>query len=168
MKIHLLTVYIAIIICLSGCRENISYDLRTRNQSNEKLYECTIIEFEKYIPSWSATNPGTGGSAGPATVPVPDKLTITWKTVRLGKEKEAESHEKKIDMLLDDYFKKSEMDASFPYPKYVSFPQDLYEDHKVDIILKDKVPKRPKNGEIIITYMGNENFDVQYIEKKQE
>ena len=147
-----------LIIGLVGCKNKIWYNVVTRNHSDQKFYAGKIEEFEKYIPSWSATYPGAGGNAGPLRFPVPDKITILWKSIKPGKEKAVELHEKKIDAIGGGFLPEDRSDL----PKYTRFPSDLYVDHKVVLILKGKVPKKPEDGDIVITYMGDENFDVKW------
>jgi hypothetical protein len=150
-----------LVIGFTGCRDKISYDLLTNNHSEQKLYDCKIEELYKHVP-WSGSNPGTGGGTLGITVSVPDKITITWKSIKPGKEKEVALHEQRIDAIGGEFMPEDRSNL----PKYTRFPSDLYEDHEVVLTLKGTVPKKPKGGEIIITYTGNEHFDVQYIEKK--
>lgn len=150
---------VLIIICgilFSGCRDTDWCTVITKNISETDLYDAKII-------GWSGVRT-IGGNFG-GSIPVPDEITITWKSTKQGKEKEAKEHLVKIDEAVKEYMDKYLKDKSTPYPEYESFPPALFEDHKVILVLKDKVPKRPKNGEILITYTGNENFEIKCLEK---
>lgn len=138
---------------------------------NQPTDWCTVITkygpdasemYDAKVIGWSGVLT-IGGNFG-GFLPVPEEITITWKSVIKGKEKEAEEHRAKVNAMAQKYMEESIKDDSIPYPEYESYPSDLFESHEVVLVLKDKVPKKPKSGEIVITYTGGENFDVKYVE----
>ncbi len=152
------TCTICLICCLTigGClkRGDIYYSVTIRNRSNEEL-NLGLVEGWRGV-LFSGSNPGTGGVCDGLEWPVPDEVTITWKSVRHGMEEAAKKHSEQAGKELEQYLK--DKDAS---KLSDSYPPELYEDHKVVLVLKEKVPKRPY-GEIYITYMGDEKFEVAY------
>lgn len=148
-------------LLISGCQSQKSdwCTVNTTNESNVDIYDAKVIGWPGVL--------AIGGNFG-GFLPVPDEITITWQSAMNGKEEEAKKHFVKIDTMVKEYMDKYLKDKSTPYPQYDSFPPTLFETHKVVLVLKGKVPKRPKNGEIVITYTGEENFDVHYIEKPND
>jgi len=153
--------------CLSGCRNDIWYAVRTKNLSNDKMYECRVAGWP-YRVVWGGVNPGTGGGVNAGcNTPVPDEIVITWKTIRPGQEVVLKQYEEELERVADEWAKATEnFTKDVPYPS-IEEPEGIFDDHRVVLVLKDKVPKRPVNGEIVITYLGNEQFEVQYVQKKQ-
>lgn len=127
----------------------------TTNESGIDMYDAKVIGWQGVLT--------IGGNFG-GFLPVPDEITITWKSAIKGKEQEAKELLAKIDVMVKEYMDKYLKDKSTPYPEYESYPSDLFESHEVVLVLKGKIPKKPKNGEVTITYTGNESFDVKYVE----
>ena len=153
-------IYLLIVISsflINGCRKQETdwCTVITKYDSDTELYDAKVIGWPGVLT--------IGGNFG-GTIPIPDEITITWKSAIAGKEKEAEEHRVKVNALAQKYIEESLKDESIPYPEYESFPSDLFESHEVVLVLKGKVPKRPKKGEIVITYIGDEIFEVKYIE----
>ena len=155
--IWLLIVVVSMLI--GGCQEQKSdwCTVITKYDADIELYDAKVVGWPGVLT--------IGGNFG-GTIPIPDEITITWKSAIVGKENEAEEHRVKVNAMAQKYIEDSLKDESIPYPDYESFPSELFESHEIALILKGKVPKKPTSGKIVITYTGGENFDVKYIEEE--
>jgi hypothetical protein len=137
-----------------GCdlRNDIWYSVHFTNQSNQKLYDGKVTGWPGVL--FAGSNPGTRGASFGLVSPVPDQITLTWKTAKPGGQEYYEQTEQKE-------WEEIRSNSSNTYEVY---PSNLFEDHSVTVVLKDRVPKRLQ-GEININIYDNDRVEVSYVEK---
>ena len=140
---------------IGGCQKNSTwYSVSFKNSSGTNLHDGKVLGWRGVL--------GPSGYFGGLTLPVPDEITITWKSPIVGKENDAQKHLEQIEQKLDKYFKENLGEGKeLALPEYESFPSALFKSHKVVLVLKNKVPKKP-NGDITINYVGNDKFKVNF------
>ncbi len=144
-------------LMFSGCQMNdIWYKAVFDNSTDTYLHDGKVIGWPGVL--------GPGGNYIGLTIPVPDEITITWKSIKPGKEDVYKAHKENVEKILQEHLKATADSEDIVIPETPDPPQGIFEIHEVVLVLKDKVPKKPKNGEIVITYTGSENFDVKYTE----
>lgn len=146
-------------LLLSGCRGVDWCTVITKNDSTIEMYDAKVIGWPGVLT--------IGGNFG-GFLPVPDEITITWNTIKLGEEDIYRKHKETVERIIQENLKTQENSAKVIIPEIPDPPEGIFETHRVVLVLKGKVPKRPKNAEIVITYTGEENFDVHYIEKPND
>lgn len=146
-------VSLLLMICLAGCRDDFFYNIVTENKSDQQMYQCEIFGWKQRVV-W-------GGVNGGVTATVPDSMTITWKTIKPGKAEIFNQYKEESERLFEEYVKATEdFTQDAPHPN-IKEPEGIFDEHVVEIILKGRVPKRP-NGDILITYLGDEKFEVAF------
>jgi len=151
-------------LSLQGCRNDIWYSVSTKNLSSTKGYDHKMEGWNQYVV-W--------GGHGAIRTPVPDVIFITWKTVKPEKKGVFHEYDQKTEAIYLEMAqyggmsktKEDEIELQELEKKLSSIkePEDVYDYHKVKVILKDKVPKRPTQGNIRIEIHDNEQVKVQYI-----
>lgn len=140
---------------IGGCQKGDTwYSVSFKNSSGNNLHDGKVVGWRGVL--------GPSGNFGGLTLPVPDEITITWKSPIVGKENDAQKHLEQVERKLDKYFKENLGEGKeLALPEYESFPSALFKSHKVVLVLKNKVPKKP-NGDITIDYVGNDKFEVDF------
>jgi hypothetical protein len=154
---------LTISICLFciGCQKNdIWYNAVFDNTTDTYLHDGKVTGWPGVL--------GPGGNYIGLTIPVPDEISITWNSIKPGKEEIYRKHKEAVEQIVQENLKATENSDKVIIPEIPDPPEGIFEPHKVVLVLKGKVPKKPKNGEILITYTGDENFDIEYIEKPND
>jgi hypothetical protein len=153
MKQYVVLPLLLLIAAGCGLRNDTWYSVTFTNHSNQILEDGKVIGWPGVL--FSGYNPGTGGSSGGLVSPVPDQITLTWKTAKPG----GQEYRDKIEKMLDEVMK----DPTAPIPSYERFPPDLFEDHSVTVVLKDRVLRRLQ-GKIYINIYDDDRVEVSYVE----
>jgi hypothetical protein len=157
MRIVYSVFVLTVVMFLSGCRDEVWYDVKFVNCTNQNIQDGKVIGWKGVVV------PAAGTQAG-ITNPVPDCFVITWKTVKPEKEEYLKKLEEKWQKESNGYLivDKNSMAPAFPELKQL---EGIFDDHKVEVTLKGKVPRRPQ-GEITIEFHESDRIEVQYVEKK--
>jgi hypothetical protein len=144
-----------LLLIATGCglRNDTWYSVNFANNSNQKLYGGKVIGWPGVL--FAGSNPGTGGSSGGLVSPVPDQITLTWKTAKEGGKEYYEKNEEIVREAI-----KNNSTTSL---NYEMFPSNLFEDHSITVVLKDRVPRRLQ-GKIYINIYNDDRVEVSYVE----
>jgi hypothetical protein len=153
MKPYVVLPLLLLIATGCGLRNDTWYSVTFTNKSSQRLIDGRVISWPGVV--FGTAYPGTSGGSGGLTFPVPNDITLTWKTAKPG----GQEHLDKIEKMLEEVMKV----PNAPIPKYEQYPPDLFEDHSVAVVLKDRVPRRLQ-GKIYINIYDDDRVEVSYVE----
>lgn len=163
-KTHLL-LFFAGVLNISGCSKKFDnwYTIEVMSKGNITFYD---ISFSKaIIPSSGTLNKESPYTSGGNAIPLPDDVTITWKTALAG----GERHLAELDRKEEEYIKflNEHPNEKPPYDPWEDetpiYPSNLFQEHFITIKL-DKIPKKGFYGKIIFTFTDKNTVKMTFQE----